>query len=76
MGSLVIDDANFKSERDVVKEEFRQSILSNPYGKLLGLYLYQSGFNVHPYGRPGIGSIEDLDAATVEDVRRLAGSIA
>lgn len=69
MGSLVIDDANFKSERDVVKEEFRQSILSNPYGKLLGLYLYQSGFNVHPYGRPGIGSIEDLDAATVEDVR-------
>jgi len=69
MGSLVIDDANFKSERDVVKEEFRQSILSNPYGKLLGLYLYQSGFSVHPYGRPGIGSIEDLDAATVEDVR-------
>ncbi len=31
--------------------------------------MYQSGFNVHPYGRPGIGSIEDLDAATVEDVR-------
>ena len=24
---------------------------------------------MHPYGRPGIGSIEDLDAATVEDVR-------
>jgi zinc protease len=69
MGSLVIDEANFKSERDVVKEEFRQSILSNPYGKLLGLYMYQSGFSVHPYGRPGIGSIEDLDAATVEDVR-------
>ena len=69
MGSLVIDDANFKSERDVVKEEFRQSILSNPYGKLFGLYLYQSGFSVHPYGRPGIGSIEDLDKATVEDVR-------
>ncbi len=69
MGSLVIDDANFKSERDVVKEEFRQSVLSTPYGKLLSLYLYQSGFSVHPYGRPGIGSIEDLDAATVEDVR-------
>ena len=69
MGSLVIDDANFKSERDVVKEEFRQSILSNPYGKLLGLYMAQSGFSVHPYGRPGIGSIEQLDAATVEDVR-------
>lgn len=69
MGSLVIDDANFKSEREVVKEELRQSYLSNPYGKLLGLYLYQSGFSVHPYGRPGIGSIENLDASTIEDVR-------
>lgn len=69
MGSLVIDEANFKSEREVVKEELRQSYLSNPYGKLLGLYLYQSGFSVHPYGRPGIGSIENLDAATIEDVR-------
>ena len=69
MGSLVIDEANFKSERDVVKEEFRQSVLSNPYGRLFYLYLNQANFNVHPYGRPGIGSIEDLDAATVEDVR-------
>ncbi len=69
MGSLVIDETNFKSERDVVKEELRQSYLSNPYGKLLGMYLYQSAFTVHPYGRPGIGSLENLDAATVEDVR-------
>ncbi|HEX5008410.1 MAG TPA: pitrilysin family protein [Hyphomonadaceae bacterium] len=69
MGSLVIDDANFRSERDVVKEELRQSVLSQPYGKLFYLYLTQSAFNVHPYGRPGIGSLADLDAATVEDVR-------
>ncbi len=69
MGSLVVDEAAFKSERDVVKEELRQSYLSNPYGKLLGMYLYQSAFSVHPYGRPGIGSLENLDAATVEDVR-------
>lgn len=69
MGSLVIDDANFKSEREVVKEELRQSVLSRPYGKLFSLYIPQSGYSVHPYGRPGIGSIEDLDAATVEDVR-------
>ncbi len=69
MGSLVIDETNFASERDVVKEELRQSILSQPYGKLFGFYLYQSAFNVHPYGRPGIGSLADLDAATIEDVR-------
>jgi zinc protease len=69
MGSLVVDEAAFGSERDVVKEEFRQSVLSQPYGKLFYLYLNQASFDVHPYGRPGIGSIEDLDAATVEDVR-------
>ena len=69
MGSLVIDEATFAAERDVVKEEFRQGILANPYGRLLGLYLAQTRFSRHPYGRPTIGSIEDLDAATVADVR-------
>jgi zinc protease len=69
MGSLVVDAANFASEREVVKEELRQSILAQPYGKLFGLYIAQTGFETHPYGRPTIGSIEDLDAATVEDVR-------
>lgn len=69
MGSLVVDEAIFKSERDVVKEEYRQRILASPYGKLFGLYLAQANFAVHPYGRPGIGSIENLDAATVADVR-------
>jgi len=69
MGSLVVDESTFASERDVVKEEFRQSVLSQPYGKLFYLYLNQASFDVHPYGRPGIGSIADLDAATVDDVR-------
>ncbi len=69
MGSLVVDESIFKSERDVVKEEYRQRILASPYGKLFGLYLAQANFTVHPYGRPGIGSIADLDAATVDDVR-------
>ncbi len=69
MGSLVVDDAVFKSERDVVKEEYRQSYMARPYGKLFGLYVTQTAFDVHPYGRPGIGSIEELDAATVDDVR-------
>jgi len=69
MGSLVVDPAVFASERDVVKEEYRQRILASPYGKLFGLYIAQTNFSVHPYGRPGIGSIEELNAATVEDVR-------
>src|SRR5258708_14361550 len=69
MGSLVIDDANFKSERDVVKEELRQRVLASPYGRLFNLYLPQATYKTHPYKRPGIGSIEELDAATIDDVR-------
>jgi zinc protease len=69
MGSLVVNEESFASERDVVKEELRQRVLASPYGRLFYLYLNQANFAVHPYGRPGIGSIEDLDAATVEDVR-------
>ncbi|MBB6251523.1 M16 family metallopeptidase [Nitrospirillum iridis] len=69
MGSLVVDEENFKSERDVVKEELRQRVLAQPYGKLFYLMFPQVSFKVHPYGRPGIGSIEDLDAATLKDVQ-------
>jgi zinc protease len=69
MGSLVVNEASFNSERDVVKEELRQRVLASPYGRLFYFYLNQVNFDVHPYGRPGIGSIEDLDAATVDDVR-------
>ncbi len=68
LSGLNIDDQNFKSERDVVKEEFRQRILAPPYGRLFYL-IEQKSFTRHPYQRPGIGSIEDLDAASLEDVR-------
>ncbi|HEY3949743.1 pitrilysin family protein [Phenylobacterium sp.] len=69
MGSLVIDEANFKSERDVVKEELRQRVLASPYGRLFRLYVPQATYTTHPYHRPGIGSITELDAATIDDVR-------
>lgn len=69
MSSLVVDKASFQSERAVVEEELRQRILAQPYGRLFGLYISQANFTVHPYGRPGIGSIQDLEAATLEDVK-------
>ncbi|MGA0606104.1 M16 family metallopeptidase [Phenylobacterium sp. VNQ135] len=69
LSSLVVDEATFKSERDVVKEEFRQNYLSQPYGRLFGLYVPQASYTAHPYRRPGIGNIEELDAATIDDVR-------
>ena len=69
MGSLVVQPDYFASERDVVKEEYRSSVLAAPYGRMFYLYLPEISYDVLPYGRPGIGSIEDLDAATIEDVR-------
>src|SRR5437879_6377336 len=69
MGSLNVDEANFKSEREVVKEEFRTSVLAPPYG-LFNYDIEKDSFTKHPYKRPGIGSIEDLDASTLADVRK------
>ncbi|HEV8427054.1 MAG TPA: pitrilysin family protein [Pyrinomonadaceae bacterium] len=68
LSGLNVDDPNFKSERDVVKEEFRQSVLAPPYGRFFYL-LQEKSFVEHPYKRPGIGSIEDLDAASLKDVQ-------
>jgi zinc protease len=67
MVNLNVDEENFKSERDVVKEEFRQRILSNPYGMLFGQYIEKLSFNTHPYKRPGIGNLDELNAATPQD---------
>ena len=69
MASLIVDPAGFASERDVVKEEFRQSVLARPYGKLDSLYLPALAYQHHPYARGVIGSIANLDAATIDDVR-------
>jgi zinc protease len=68
LAGLNVDDANFKSERDVVKEEFHERVLTPPYGRFEFL-LQQKSFLQHPYKRPTIGSIEDLDAASLHDVQ-------
>jgi len=70
LGSLVVNEDVFKSERDVVKEEYRQSVLSSPYGRLFGLFAPATIYQASPYRRSTIGSIENLDAATIDDVRR------
>ena len=69
MSSLVVDKANFDSERQVVEEELRQRVLASPYGRLFYYVLPENTFAVHPYHRSAIGSIEDLDAASLDDVQ-------
>jgi zinc protease len=68
MASLKIDESAFKKEREVVKEERRMRIENQPYGRLQEIISDQS-FTVHPYKHPVIGSMQDLDAASVNDVR-------
>ena len=69
MASLVVEPASFASEREVVKEELRRSTLARPYGKLFSTYLSAASYAVHPYARSTIGSIDELQAASIDDVR-------
>jgi zinc protease len=66
--SLDVSEANFKAEREVVKEERLTRIENPPYGDLIEL-LYDKAFDVHPYKHITIGSMADLNAATIQDVR-------
>jgi zinc protease len=68
MATLRIDEGTFANEREVVKEERRMRIENQPYGRLNEI-LFQQAFTVHPYRHPVIGSMQDLEAATIEDVR-------
>jgi len=68
LGSLNVDEANFQSEREVVKEERRVRYENAPYG-LLAEDMYAAAFSEHPYQHLPIGSMEDLNKATVADVR-------
>ena len=56
-------------QRDVVKNERRQSYENRPYGKVwlhMPSLLFPAG---HPYSWPVIGSMEDLSAASLDDVK-------
>ncbi len=68
MARPVIDPQVFETERNVVKEEYRQGVLTPPYGRLR-LLITDNAWDVSPHRRPTIGSIEQLDAAKIEDAR-------
>jgi zinc protease len=68
LGSLNVDEANFESERKVVEEERRVRVDNQPYGSIEE-DLRAAAFSVHGYHHTPIGSIADLDKATLQDVR-------
>jgi zinc protease len=70
MGFLLpsLSPARVDQQRDVVKNERRQSYENEPYGMaeiVLGEMLFPPG---HPYHWPTIGYMDDLTAASYEDV--------
>jgi zinc protease len=68
MRNLDINKGTLQNEIQVVKEERRLRFDNQPYGSVVET-LYAHAFTVHPYHHTAIGSMEDLDRATVEDVR-------
>src|SRR3954454_12380299 len=71
MGGLLdaLDQDNLDNQREVVKNEKRQTRDNQPYGRWLEL-LHELGYpDDHPYHHTTIGSMADLDAASLEDAR-------
>jgi zinc protease len=69
MAQLLVTEPQFLSERAVVASEFRQRVLVDPYGRLFNA-MAPALWRVHPYRNPVIGRVEDLNAATLDDVQR------
>jgi zinc protease len=68
MASLDVSEDKFRMEREVVKEERRMRFENQPFGRLPEI-IFDKAFQVHPYKHQTIGSLADLEAASIEDVR-------
>ncbi len=64
----VVDIEGVETQREVVKEERRQSMDNRPYGQLL-YELFRNGFKEHPYKDPNIGYMADLNSAQEADFK-------
>ncbi|MCX7626935.1 MAG: insulinase family protein [Methylophilaceae bacterium] len=68
MVNLDMSDKEFAKEIEVVKEERRWRTEDKPQA-LVGEQLMSTAFQVHPYGRPVIGWMNDLQQMTAQDAR-------
>ena len=68
MATLRVDFEAFDREREVVKEERRMRVENQPYGRLSEI-ITDHAFTTHPYKHAPIGSMADLEAASLNDVR-------
>ena len=70
MRALKVDDENLRNQRDVVKEEVRVNVMNQPYGGFPWLDLPPVAFRNWPNAHNFYGDFDDLDAATLADVRK------
>jgi len=69
MSSLDVSRENLDNQREVVKEERRWRVDNRPYGTAWER-LFSLAYKRHPYHWPVVGYMSDLEAATVDDVRK------
>jgi predicted Zn-dependent peptidase len=67
MRSLEITAANLENQRQAVKEERRLRVDNQPYGRVFEV-IEELAYENFAYEHSVIGSMQDLDAATVDDV--------
>lgn len=63
-----IDETGVETQREVVKEEYRQRYENTPYGSFLPT-MFGKAFEKHPYQWVPIGSLEHLNAAKIDEFR-------
>jgi zinc protease len=62
----IINQIGVDTQNEVIKEEKRTNFDNRPYGNILTV-VKENMFKVHPYRWSTIGSMKDLDAATLEE---------
>ena len=69
MKTLDFKPETLKNQQDVVKEEIRVNVKNQPYGGFMWIDISQQAFQKWENNHDGYGSFQDLEGATLEDVR-------
>lgn len=70
MKTLDFNEKTLKNQQDVVKEEIRVNVKNKPYGGFMWLDINQQAFKKWENNHDGYGSFEDLENASLADVRQ------
>ena len=69
MANLTLDDTGFAAEKKIVMEERRMRTVDEPAAELME-QVSAAAYTAHPYGWPVVGWMNDLEAITLEDVKK------